>query len=142
MYESEHTPVIFLSFQMAEVKLSASQDIIGKSHLSIFLCLCELPRGLTIHQYIWQALETASNHYCDLYEPDRNPICFIFKHPSSHTIQQLFGKIEHFSVHILYLWTGNCLLETIMDSKELAHSLTLKFCPNGSFRNWHMVVKC
>lgn len=45
--ESENTPTIFLAFRMAEVKLSAPQNIIGKpqinsfQHFSVFVCVTQ-----------------------------------------------------------------------------------------------------
>lgn len=41
--ESENTTKLFLSFQMAKVKLSAPQNIIGQLHsgnFSAFFCVC------------------------------------------------------------------------------------------------------
>ncbi len=56
-WEQKYNKIMF-HFQMAKVKFSAPQNIIGQPH-SNFLCSCALPRGLTIHQNIWHAPESA-----------------------------------------------------------------------------------
>ncbi len=90
-----------LSCQLHRILLVNPTQVIFQ-HFSVFVCVTQMtnhPSKYLTCSWISPELKAASNHYCDLYEPDRTPICFIFKRPSPLTTQLLFGKIECFSRH-------------------------------------------